>query len=399
MNKFLDKFLASAVTTIFLTWPIMKVPPLTALGSAQRPAVLIAIIILPIFIFIKCRFKSSSKFLLIIFLIFVAISALNNGVGALRPASNILIALYMLTLASAYPAETIRGLICGLFINLFFLGFDLARWLNGLDVLGIGIFAPDTKLSPTGLTPEPSETALLIIALAALLKNYDRKFFSLLILTVGVFYALNIGTATFYILILSYIIANLMVRCEIRLLYSSVILIGSLIALTYFQNSFFDFSIYNDSAHNRLSTPVFLMDYLLREKYHLFFGYGFGGILTNFDEILLSGSNRFSIGLSTEQLAFARSEMAGNIAVFNFYARSMFETGIVGLGVLMTVLFKIYLSGAKVNRLLPKSDVFLFVGLCYWFINDSPINLFIFIGAALRRLAEDRQKTMGYESA
>lgn len=350
---------------MFLLVSILKLPIVSFLGTLQRPTLLLIFSNFVVNTIKRLPKIDALLFFTLCYSIFVLLLSvtLYNPINALRSFANfmILIAFVSILLRLNYSK---RLLNLGLVIQSIVLFLDIVMFENGFGVLFAGIFAEETKYFPSGLTPEPSDTAVLNFLFLLMLIKQRRILSMLVIFILGATYAIYLSVETYYFLIatlpVGIIFAKFVKSKKVLLLLSASIYI----TLTYFQFIFFPVTIFNDSAHNRLTTPTYIM-HTAFDDYKVVFGNGFGSLSNDLKGILNNGQSKFDTGLSSEQEKYLNSDQKlGNPSVFNYYSRIIYELGFVGL----------FLVCLWIARIIKAND-YVFPAMSLWFLSDIGPNI------------------------
>jgi hypothetical protein len=224
------------------------------------------------------------------------------------------------------------------------------------------------KYFPSGFYPEPSDIPPYLFIYYMILKNSYMKFFVMCFLVL--YSAIFMVETTFYLLII-FIFYKLLEKFKIikftnSYLFYFISLLFYIICLVIFT----DYFLFNDSAQNRITTPLYFVTSSF-DGLSWLFGNGPGSITSNIKNIFIEYSGFYGHKLSSEQnLLLSTNIENDNLSIFNMHIRFIFEFGLI----IYFLIFYVIFSDLK---------KFTFMGFFYWLINDTVFNPFIIIGILL----------------
>lgn len=349
--------------------PILTFPVVSIAGTLQRPfaAIMVAQYLLNLVAKPRLGYVELAYFTFI-FVNMMFSLLLNPQYSVLRSSANCFIGLIFFIVFMKEKPGNGKYLLIGMYVQFFTLIIDWFSFQYLGKAILAGVFSSPTKWFPSGLTGEPSDAAVLSIILQVLLFRKKNYYQFLIVTFIAIFYAAYFRVETYFFLLFMIVPSILVSMVPVRNKFKIFIIILFFVCLTYFQYILFDFTIFNDSAHNRITTPTYVIHAAINSGNYIW-GNGFGSIGADFTNILTEGVDFFDTGYSSEQRSFLTFREAGNPSIFNFYARVIYEQGIFGL-------FFIFIMAVRYIR--NKEQILYFSMACgLWFISDIQLNLLL----------------------
>lgn len=345
---------------------VLKVEAFAVLGSLQRPFILFSALAWMKNTVVRLRINVLALILLFWVVITVTWSLIIYQEWlSLRPFANwvLFFAAFLWSHKRLGSSGSEKWLIFGLRGALFSVLIDAGSFATSGTL--IFTFTGPDKYFPSGVFPEPSDVPPYALIYILLVKRWFDKLFAVLLLLLYSAVLFVETTAALMLFIVFARLLNLVLKKQKRILVPVIFFLLS--GVMFIQTIFLEDLSFNESARNRLSSPVYFQLAAFSSP-QVIFGRGLGSVTYDFAGITKELSQFLSQPLSAEQANLDADFMDKNANIFNMHIRIIYE-----MGLLFYVLLVYFIQ--------KRSNDFFILGMFYWLINDVLFNPFFIIGA------------------
>lgn len=362
------------INSIYWLLGIGKFEPLEFLAIFQKPSYLISVFFL-VTVIVKCIIINKTNKNIIIYLCIMAYGVIYSmliGLDTVTIARSL--SIYLITFPIIYISFSGVGNInikWPVLVPAIILISESIYYFISDQLIITTMVVPHTKRIPTGIYTEPAFACLSLIVLSIVIDGkFNKVFFFVASVIYSFIFNIETGLVMIFVLIFSRLIYGLYKK-EGWLFNPYIVVLVLLLfygVVGVYSNEMFGI---NQSALNRLTTPLYyIVTSLLDNPINIIIGNGIGSVIVDYSKVLGFGSSYFDIQLSIEQYRNTNELFDTNPAVFNFYARVIYELGIIGLLLYIYVLNKIFKHVADWQGF----SLYL-MSLMYLMSNDKFINI------------------------